>query len=688
MNYVDGQIAYYDYCKGDENSIIQRRRCMKRLKVNDRKVKFWFKSGPYYETNIRHLSTDLDIYNLVNEMPDSREVEIFVEHTDKDQWNYDVVDSEGSPLQDEEGLIDVNIIQKSDESDATSEECESFHDSNYSMEEDDVIFDKTIASTVEWVSFNGKNKDNQDKGKFIELGVASNMLAMFPNDTQEDDCATSDEELMSLHGDSDDENLKRSIVFNPTRDLEDPKFKFALNMIFSNSKEFKWAVEVQVVLQKKDVKFKKNESTRSRATCKVSNCKRFIFASKANQDEPFKIKTIGPDHSCGNQRDNKTIDSGFLAKKYVEEFRINPSWGVKEFQTHVMRAHNCTITRKQAYMAKKKALDLITETKEEQFDMLRNYCAELRRSNPGTTCILKLDESPETMGFLAGCRHIIEVDGCHLKGHQKGSQLLTAVGIDGSDNIYPIAFAVVEDLGISQNPFAWTFISDKQKGLMPAFDEIMPDVAHRFCVRHLHNNFKTEGFGGQTMKDILWKASRATTEPEFSKHMEEMAKLDSKAPEWFINKPPIHWSRAFFSSFPKCDVLLNNLCESFNSVLLHARDKYIWTMLELIRIYMMLRLQKNRDRMMKYCQRICPKIMLKLEKNKAKAAECIAIKSDQFHYQIEDIYLRLFSVNPKEKTCSCRRWDLTGIPCSHAIAAIWVKKDEPDIYVHECYTVE
>ncbi|WMV30491.1 hypothetical protein MTR67_023876 [Solanum verrucosum] len=147
-------------------------------------------------------------------MPDSREVEIFVEHTDKDQWNYDVVDSEGSPLQDEEGLIDVNIIEKSDESDATSEECESFHDSNYSMEEDDVIFDKTIDSTVEWVGFNGKNKDNQDKGKIIELGVASNMLAMFPNDTQEDDCATSDEELMSLHGDSDDENLKRSIVFN------------------------------------------------------------------------------------------------------------------------------------------------------------------------------------------------------------------------------------------------------------------------------------------------------------------------------------------------------------------------------------------------------------------------------------------------------------------------------------------
>ncbi|KAK6777378.1 hypothetical protein RDI58_024095 [Solanum bulbocastanum] len=383
MNYVNGHIAYYDYCNGNENSIIQMRQCMKKFKVNDKKVKFWFKFGPYFETSIRLLTTDLDIYNLVYEIPDSRVVEIFVEHTEEDQWNYDVADSEGNPLQGGEDLIDVNVTEKSDESDATCEECESFNDSDYSLEEDDMIFDKIVDSTVEWVGLNGRNKENQVKEKTMEVGVASNMLAMFPNDTQENDCATSDEELMSLHGDSDDENLKRSTVFNPTRDLEDPKFKFTLNMIFSNSKEFKWAVEVHAVFQKKDIKFKKNESTRSRAICKVSSCKWFIFASKSNQDEPFKIKTIGPDHSCGKQRDNKTIDSGFLAKKYVEEFRINPSWGVKEFQTHVMRTHNCTITRTQAYMAKRKALDLITGTKEEQFDMLWDYCAELRRSIQG-----------------------------------------------------------------------------------------------------------------------------------------------------------------------------------------------------------------------------------------------------------------------------------------------------------------
>ncbi|KAK6778169.1 hypothetical protein RDI58_024887 [Solanum bulbocastanum] len=50
-------------------------------------------------------------------------MEIFVEHTNEDQWNYDAVHYEGGPiLHDEEGFVDVDVIKKSDESDSTTEE--------------------------------------------------------------------------------------------------------------------------------------------------------------------------------------------------------------------------------------------------------------------------------------------------------------------------------------------------------------------------------------------------------------------------------------------------------------------------------------------------------------------------------------------------------------------------------------
>ncbi|KAH0645085.1 hypothetical protein KY284_032969 [Solanum tuberosum] len=64
-------------------------------------------------------------------------------------------------------------------------------------------------------------------------------MAKIPSNTQEEVCDASDDELMSLQGDSDDDNSKRFIVYNAKRDLEDPKFEFTLNMIFSSSKEFK-----------------------------------------------------------------------------------------------------------------------------------------------------------------------------------------------------------------------------------------------------------------------------------------------------------------------------------------------------------------------------------------------------------------------------------------------------------------
>uniref|UniRef100_A0A3Q7I484 Transposase MuDR plant domain-containing protein n=1 Tax=Solanum lycopersicum TaxID=4081 RepID=A0A3Q7I484_SOLLC len=111
---------------------------------------------------------------------------------------------------------------------------------------------------------------------------------------------------MSFQGDSDDHDSKR-FIFNAKRDLEDPNFKFTLNMIFSSSKEFKWAVEVRAVMMKKDIKFKKNGSRRERAICNVSSCKRFIYASKANEDEPFMIKTIALIIHMANKEKTKPL---------------------------------------------------------------------------------------------------------------------------------------------------------------------------------------------------------------------------------------------------------------------------------------------------------------------------------------------------------------------------------------------
>jgi hypothetical protein len=79
-------------------------------------------------------------------------------------------------------------------------------------------------------------------------------------------------------------------------------------------------------------------------------------------------------------------------------------------------------------------------------------------------------------GFLQGCRPVVGLDACFLKGMYKG-QFMSAVGRDANNNMYPIAMAVVEaetkdywtwflealvtDLDPTEHGF--TFVSDRQK---------------------------------------------------------------------------------------------------------------------------------------------------------------------------------------------------------------------------------
>lgn len=107
-------------------------------------------------------------------------------------------------------------------------------------------------------------------------------------------------------------------------------------------------------------------------------------------------------------------------------------------------------------------------------------------------------------------------------------------------------------------------------------------------------NFSNAGFKGEAPRKVLQAAAKATTPAEFANKMEEMTTIDLDVAKWFDDKPPAQWSRAYFSTYPKCDILLNNVCECFNSNIVDVREKPIIEMMELLRLYMKQRLQQNR----------------------------------------------------------------------------------------------
>lgn len=133
---------------------------------------------------------------------------------------------------------------------------------------------------------------------------------------------------------------------------------------------------------------------------------------------------------------------------------------------------------------------------------------------------------------------------------------------------------------------------------------------------------------------------------------------------------PNTWVRAYFSVFPKCDILLNNNCEVFNKYILDARELPILSMFEKIKSQLMTRHYNKRNELANEITRsFCPKIRKKLSKNAEFSNICYALPSGQgvFRVLVRD-YQHIVDI--KARTCDCRRWQLTGIPCSHAISCL------------------
>lgn len=126
-------------------------------------------------------------------------------------------------------------------------------------------------------------------------------------------------------------------------------------------------------------------------------------------------------------------------------------------------------------------------------------------------------------------------------------------------------------------------------------NHLLLHVEHRFCVRHLLANFKSEGYKDKAFKDELWGVARASNAMTFQHHMKVIQVMDAGAYRYLNDINPASWSRHAFSTHSKSNMFLNNLAETFNAWIKDSRDKPLLTMLEMIRRQLMARFQQKRE---------------------------------------------------------------------------------------------
>ncbi len=110
-------------------------------------------------------------------------------------------------------------------------------------------------------------------------------------------------------------------------------------------------------------------------------------------------------------------------------------------------------------------------------------------------------------------------------------------------------------------------------------------------------------------------------------------------------------------------------------------------MLEIVRTKLMVRIANRRKAIESYTGVVCPRIVKKLNKSMEHSGLCIPVGPGGSQSQVSTPNGQ-FVVDLANHTCSCRKWQLSGIPCAHACSAIGNNRATIEDYVHSCYKKE
>ncbi|GJX07654.1 hypothetical protein Tco_0195586 [Tanacetum coccineum] len=236
----------------------------------------------------------------------------------------------------------------------------------------------------------------------------------------------------------------------------------------------------------------------------------------------WEVNTLIEVHNCIQSREINACTSRFLSDHVIKTLATNPDIPVRAVQDQMQKQFDVSVSKMKAFRAKRIAID-------------------------------KMIGSPWP------------------------GQILTAVRVDANNGICPVAYSIVE----AKSKAYWYSFNpilnlNCPQGLIQAIASVFPSAEHKYCVRHIHKNMKSQ-FKGGVYKDMLWNAARATTVGEFNKKMGELKSYNSAAYDWLMKIPAEQWSRSYFSGRAKCDRLLNNICEVFDR-------QEIWPVVESITI--------------------------------------------------------------------------------------------------------
>ncbi|RVW66338.1 hypothetical protein CK203_066281 [Vitis vinifera] len=283
----------------------------------------------------------------------------------------------------------------------------------------------------------------------------------------------------------------------------------------------------------------------------------------------------------------------------------------------------------------------------------RENIVELRHSSDGHFEQLFVAYSVSIQGFAMGCWPIIAIDSTHMSGPYRGA-LFSAIAYDANDSMFPLAFGVMS----SKNYEDWSWflqnlkkvVGDKEVFIIldrhPTLFRSVPEVFglenHTYCYHHLKENFSSffnkhnirGNKGKENALQFLDSIAYARLEHDYNVSMFELRKYNDTLVAWVEENAPEYWTMSKFLK-QRWDKMTTNLVELFNSWLRNERHHSICN-------FLMDHMAKLGSMLIKH----------KEELNNWKGRTFL-------------------NVDIMKRTCTCRSWEMLGIPCEHAVTAIF-----------------
>lgn len=486
---------------------------------------------------------------------------------------------------------------------------------------------------------------------------------------------------------------------------------------FASFDEFREALHKFSLANCFSYKYKKRDNQRVTVKCKIEECKWQIYASKLATTQIVCIKRMVADHTCEGSaaRNGYRATRSWVGNIIKEKMKACPNYKPKDIVDEIRKEYGIELNYSQAWRMKELAKEQLQGSYKEAYSQLPFYCQRIMETNPGSvaTFTTKEDSSFHRLfisfnasltGFQQGCRPLLFLDSTPLNTKYQGD-LLAVVASDGDDGMFPLAFAVVDTVGETNwhwflqelktaisLPQAITFVADFQNGLKESIATIFTDGYHGYCLRYLTEKLN-EDLKGQfshearrLMVDDLYSAAYAPRLEDFQRCIENIKAISPEAYNWVIQSEPRQWANAVFEGV-RYNLIESNFGKLFFNWVSEANDQPITQMIDLLRGKMMELIYQRRTQCDEWSTKLTLSKEEQLQKEILKAQNLEVLPS---HGSIFNVVHGHFStaVDVDNWMCSCKEWELTGLPCCHAVAVInYIGKDPYD-YCSRYFTVD